>query len=309
LIWLGPGSLAGLGVVFAEERPETTDMEVSRSLALDYQDEWIAERNGARITLLDVQGRLQDIPREDRAAVLSSPERIARILNDLLVNYGMAERGLERGLLDDPVVQAEIFYRTMYVLARREQQAVLEQEQLDDYGDRAREYYLANPDEFRDLEQLDFLHVLFQAPDRARPAAEAAAARLIDAIEEPAQLDSIDLASFASDDIKPARGTLTEMTPEQLDARFAAGLSRLQPGDVALVESSFGFHVVRLDRRTQGGSRSFEEVRPMLEARARQRHHDQILRQRMEAFYAAPLNLAEGAVERIIDSQVPASDD
>lgn len=300
-------SLLGLtSTVMAQQAPPET---VEREFQLEYADEWLAERNGARITLFDIQGRLQDIPPADRAQVLSSPERIARILNDMLANYGMAEQAMARGLLDDPEVQAEIFYRTMYVLARREQQAILEQEQLDDYSDRAREYFLANPDEFRDLEELSFTHVLFRAPDPIRAMAEASAVRLLDALDDPAELDTIALEPFVSDNINPARGSFSDTTPEQLDASFAAGLSRMQPGEVALVESSFGFHVVRLDSRNQGGSRSFEEVQSMLEERARQRHRDQILRQRLEAFYAAPLNLAEGAVERIIDSQVSASDD
>ena len=304
--------LAGLSIVAeaqAAPQSETTDDRVQRSLHLEYTDGGLAEREGARVTLFDVIGRLQDIPPADRAPVLSSPERIARILNDMLINFGMAEKAIERGLLDDPEVRAEIFYRTMYVLARREQQAVLAEEELEDYSLRAREYYLANPDEFRDLEELSFTHVLFRAQDPLKPQAQQAAADLLAALESPEALDTIDLAPFARDNINQARGTLEKLTPEQLDARFAAGIARMQPGDVALVESSFGAHVVRLDARTQGGTRSFEEVKDRLEARARQRHHDQILRNRMEAFYAAPLILAEGAVERIIESQTGGADD
>ena len=137
----------GMSANVHAETPGETDPEVSRSFELEYQDEWVAERNGTKITLFDIQGRLQDIPPSDRAAVLSSPERVARIINDMLLNYGMAERGIERGLLDDPEIQADIFYRIMYTLARRQRAALLAEEQLDDYSTRAREYFLANPGE------------------------------------------------------------------------------------------------------------------------------------------------------------------
>ena len=297
------------GLILATCSNHAVAETISRSFALNYEDEMLAERHGTKITLFDVEGRLQDVPREDRAGVLSSPERIARILNDLLVNYGMAEQAMQRGLLDEPEVQAEIFYRTMYVLARREQQAVLSEQQLDDYSVRAREYYLANPEEFRNLEELSFTHVLFQAPAPLRPAALGAATGLLETLDQPAGLDTVSLEGFEIEGVTSVRGSLDKVTPNQLDARFAAGLARMQPGDVAVIESSFGAHVVRLDARTEGGVRTFDEVRSMLENRARQRHHDQILRQRVEAFYAAPLNLVEGAVERIIESQMAVSDD
>ncbi len=287
----------------------TEEPLVQRSLQFGYEADWLAERNGTRVTLMDIEGRIQEIPQNERALFVSSPERIARILNDLLANYGLAEQAIARGLLEDPEVRAELVYRAMYVLARHERQALLAERELEDYSARAHEYYLANPDEFRNLEQLDFTHVLFRAESTLRPAAREAAEALLDAIESPEHLDDVGLEPFAVDGVEIARGTLTDTTLSQLDARFGAGLERMEPGELALLESSFGFHVVRLDARRQGGTRSFEEVRPMLEARARQRHHDQILRQRMEAFYAAPLNLAEGAVERIIESQAPASDD
>lgn len=298
-------------VCSAQQQP-TADVEdamVHRSLHLEYSDEWLAERDGVRITLFDIIGRLQDIPQDKRAPVLSSPERIASILNDLLLTFGMAEKAIERDLLDDPEVRAEIFYRAMVVLAQREQQAVLAAEELDDYSLQAREYYLANLDEFRNLEELDFTHVLFRANRSQKPVARQLAGQLLDALETPEALDSIDLTAFQVNDIKPTRARLDKITPNRLDARFAAGLARLQPGEVALIESGFGIHVVRLDARTQGGSRSFEDVREQLEARARQRHRDQILRRRMEAFYDAPLQLAEGAVERIIESQTAGADD
>jgi len=290
------------------DTPGETDSEVSRSFELAYEDEWVAERNGTKITLFDVQGRLQDIPPGDRAAVLSSPERVARIINDMLLNYGMAERGLERGLLDDPEIQAEIFYRVMYTLARREQAALLVDEQLDDYSARAREYFLANPGEFQELEELTFTHVLFRSPAELRSNALSLASSLLEALDEPSDLDSVELKQFTEDGVSVSRDTQYDITPERLERRFAAGLERMQPGDVAVVESAFGAHVVRLDAREQGGSREFEEVREQLEERARQRHHDQILRHSVEAFYASPLNLADGAVERIIQSQVNADD-
>jgi len=281
---------------------------VERELELQYADEWIAERHGTKLTLQDVIGRLQDVPVEDRAAVVSSPERVARILNDMLINYGMAERAIERGLLEDPAVRAEIFYRTMYVLARYEQQALFEEEQLDDYSARAREYYIANPEEFTNLEQLTFTHVLFRGSDEAEPVAEEMAGRLLEQLESPADLDGVDLELFEAEGISINRSTLEEVAPNQLDRAFAAGLERMAPGDLALLESRFGIHVVRLDAREQGGQRDFEEVRQALIQRARQRHHDQILRHRLEAFYADSLVLADGAVERIIDSQAPADD-
>ncbi|GAB4172527.1 MAG: hypothetical protein Kow0020_07590 [Wenzhouxiangellaceae bacterium] len=284
---------------------------VQRDLHLSYAEEWIAERNGTRITLFDVMGRLQDIPEKDRAAVLASPERIARILNDLLFSYGLAEKAIERGLLDDPEVRAELFYRAMYVLAAREREALERDAELDEsvYEQQAREYYLAHKDEFRDLEELGFVHVLFRAPQSMKAQAIAAAQQLINQLPSPEALDELDLDPYRSEGIEVRRDAIERVETGRLDPRFAAGLSRMKPGDVAIVESRFGVHVVRLDDRVRGADRSFDEVRDELVARMRAKRHQEALRDAMEAFYAAPLNLAEGAVEKIIDSQTGVDQD
>lgn len=293
--------------VFADGS-EDRDPEVTRTLDLDYQDQWIAERNGTRITLFDVKGRLQEIPSEDRAAVLSSPERIAQIINDLLLNYGFAERGIERGMLDDPEVQAEIFFRIMYMLARRERAALQKENELDEYTTRAREYFLANPEEFNDLEEVTFTQIFLRSPVGQRAEALYRAGQLLESIDQPSELDAIDLVQFEGDEVSVSRDSVENVTPERLEPRFAAGLKRMQPGDVAVIESAFGVHVVRLDARKVGGAREFDEVRAQLEERARQRHRQQVLRRSTEGFYAAPLILADGAIQRIIDSQDSADD-
>lgn len=298
-----------INLAYSEDSIDKNSDFISRSFELSYRDLWIAERSDVKVSLFDLQGRLQEIPGNDRLPVLSSPERIAQILNDLLFNYKLAEGAVDRGLLNDKEIQAEIFYQAMLILARHENAALFAENELDDYRSRAEEYYLANPTEFSDLEQLTFTHVLFRAPSAMKAESFVLANLLMDALSNPSSLDSIELSDFKRQGVTSSRSKIEKISPSRLDARFAAGLAKMLPGDVAVVESSFGAHVVRLDARSQGGTRSFEEVRPMLEERARQRHHDQILRQRMEAFYAAPLNLAEGAVERIIQSQAPASDD
>jgi len=298
--------LPGALVLVALAAPLFAQDEVSRQLEIDYSDEWVAERHGTRITLTDVLGRLSDIPEDRRAAFLASPERVARIINDLLFNYAMAENAIERGVLEDPEVLGEIYYRTMYMLARREQQAIIAENELDDYADQAEEYYLANLDEFDAPDRYTFTHILLRVPRSTvgdRDAARSAMEGLYAEIQAGRDIDGIDLEAWDGEGYRIGRSSVDDVLLDDLDDRVAEGLRDLEPGEHAVVESNFGFHAIRLDRRESGGTLPFEEVAGQLEQQARQRHHDQILRQRLEAFYADELKLADGAVERIIESQ------
>ncbi len=42
---------------------------------------------------------------------------------------------------------------------------------------------------------------------------------------------------------------------------FEAALERMKPGEVAIVETRYGFHIVRLDHRVEGKTLPFEMAR------------------------------------------------
>jgi len=128
-----------------------------------------------------------------------------------------------------------------------------------------RRYYKANQAKFRSLELFEARHILVAA--RATDAAGFAMARekalaLAGEIEKnPSSLD--DLARAHSDCASSGEGgrlgqfTLDEMTPE-----FAAAVATLAERETTRepVETRYGLHIIRLDRRIPGVQLPFESV-------------------------------------------------
>jgi peptidyl-prolyl cis-trans isomerase D len=136
-----------------------------------------------------------------------------------------------------------------------------------------REYYTANEKRYTALEERRASHILVKA-DASAPAADRAKAKakaealLADIKKNPASF--ADMARKNSDDPGSAekggdldffgRGGLAAKPLE--DAAFALKADEIGP----LVESEFGYHIVRLTAVRGGDKRSFESVRAEIEA-------------------------------------------
>ncbi|MGL4240392.1 MAG: peptidylprolyl isomerase [Beijerinckiaceae bacterium] len=131
-----------------------------------------------------------------------------------------------------------------------------------------RRYYEANRARFRSPDLCEAAHILVPIAGGgeradARRAAEALILRLA---EDPASFAALAKAHSAC----PSRdmgGNLGQIGPGQTVPEFEAALSAMTPGAVHRepVESRFGFHVVRLDRRIEGRTLPFELARPLIE--------------------------------------------
>jgi peptidyl-prolyl cis-trans isomerase D len=169
--------------------------------------------------------------------------------------------------------------------------------------DELRKHYAQNEKRYTALEERRASHILI-ASDKGAPKAERDQARakaealLAEVRKNPGSF--ADLARKNSQDegsaVKGgdldffARGAI-----EGLDAAFD-----MKPGDINLVESSFGFHIVQVTGARGGEKRSFESVRAELEAEVR----DQLAQKR---FADAAVEFGDTVYEQA-DSLKPAAD-
>ncbi len=128
-----------------------------------------------------------------------------------------------------------------------------------------RRFYEQNLQRFRSGDLYEAAHILIAAPRNdaeARIAARATADTILAAVKSD-RAAFAGLAANCSNCTTSASdgGYLGQITRGQTVAEFEAGLERMQPGEVAIVETRYGFHVVRLDRRAEGQTLPFETVR------------------------------------------------
>jgi peptidyl-prolyl cis-trans isomerase C len=128
-----------------------------------------------------------------------------------------------------------------------------------------RRYYERNLHRFRSAELCEASHILLparpdDAPARAlqREKAEALIARLA---EEPSDFSRLAEVHSACPS-RTSGGCLGQIKRGDTVPEFEAALAALRPGEIARqpVETRFGFHVVRLDRRIAGRQLPFELV-------------------------------------------------
>jgi len=128
-----------------------------------------------------------------------------------------------------------------------------------------RRYYKANQAKFRSPELFEARHILIAA--RAGDAAAFAAARekalaLASEIEKnPASFD--ELARAHSDCASSGKsGRLGQFSPDEMTTEFAAAVDQLAEGETTRkpVETRYGLHIIRLDRRISSVQLPFESV-------------------------------------------------
>lgn len=277
--------------------------EVARKLEISYTSEILATRSGAAVSIQDIAGRMATVPDDRTNDVLGSPERVASVLNGVLLSQHLADAAIDRGLLSDSVVQAEIYLAAMEILAKKERDEYVKERLLEDYSSQARETYLLNPESFRQPESITFTHLLLRS-DKTEPDAETVKSRAEALLERARNGEDVsDLALEYSEDpsIQDNGGFLRDIPVSELEPTFRAEIRNLAEGDLALIESGYGYHVVEVNERTPARVPSFEEVEAELREKARAEHAKEIFERYAAEFYEDELNLREGAVAKILD--------
>ena len=125
-----------------------------------------------------------------------------------------------------------------------------------------RRFYEQNIQRFRLGDLYEAAHILIAAPrddQAARVAAREQAETILAAVKEnPAVFADMASNHSACSTSAAEGGRLGQISRGQTVAEFEAALERMQPGEMAIAETRYGFHVVRLDRRAEGQTLPFE---------------------------------------------------
>jgi len=196
-----------------------------------------------------------------------------------------------------------VMLRVAYVIlsqAALESQVAVSEEQ-------ARKYFEANPAQFQEPEQRRASHILIkldaEADDAARQASRTRAEQLLEEVRKtPGKF--ADLARQHSQDPgSGARGgDLGTFSRDMMVKPFADAVWAMKTGEIqGLVESQFGFHIIRLDGIVGGAKLGFALVKDDIIASLRQQEAQQRFIEAAERFsntvYEQPESLEPAAKE------------
>lgn len=217
------------------------------------------------ITTMDMQADSLRMPPEMRPLVLSNPQTVTQIASNLYARRAMAQRAEQEGLEKDPDVLAALKVARDKVLSDALIEKIDKANAPDDAAalSMARNIYRAKPERFKVGEQVQISHILIAGTEAA---SRAQAQKLLDDIKAGA--DFAKMAEERSAD----KGSATKggdlglfargrMVPEFETAAFA--LDKI--GDVSdIVETKFGYHILKLTGKKPEGVRPFDDVKDEL---------------------------------------------
>ena len=210
------------------------------------------------------------IPREDVAREVQNHPADKPILawqaaaRALIVRELLRQESARLGIAAESESDAEGRTETADEAAMR---ALIEREVATPEPDEAncRRFYDQNQSRFRTGDLFEAAHILIAARRddlAARDAARATADSILAAVTaEPGSFAAY--ARERSDCETSARdsGSLGQLASGQTVAEFEASLARMKAGEIAVIETRYGFHVVRLDHYAPGQLLPFELVR------------------------------------------------
>lgn len=253
----------GLGMILAivavGTRAETT--------AAALPPEVVVRQSGVDLTLADIDARLMSVPPEHRAGFFHDPERIEQALRSMLLTRMLAAQAVELGIAEDPVVRAQIEAAGLEVLAKHRLRRFANSIPTHDMAPLAREYYLANPEQYTTPDLYEVRHLLVTYAEHGVEGARRRARELRDQFaKEGGDFKAFVQAHSEEKGADEKGGLLTGVKKGDTEPDFEAAFLALKPGEVSEpVKTKWGMHIVQLVSMTPGSKQPFEAVRADIE--------------------------------------------
>jgi peptidyl-prolyl cis-trans isomerase C len=252
------------GAVVQAKEAKTTNQNLNQGAVL------ARATGGVQVTAADILSEVNKMNPAIRQDFFKEPQNVQQVTNNLLVRRILAAEAQKEKLDNDLVVQAGLAVAKDRVLsdARLNQMDKANEPNEKAIEAYARNKYQANFEKFQVPAQSRASHILIEKKDdnSIKEAQE-----LLAKIKGGAKFE--DLAKeFSKDPGSAARGgDLGFFGEGRMVKPFEDAVKALgKPGDISdVVESQFGFHIIRLEERQAKTTRSFEEVKPQLMAESR----------------------------------------
>jgi peptidyl-prolyl cis-trans isomerase C len=230
------------------------------------QDSNVVARIGNRIiTVADFNKILTYYDAEQRAMIEKNPQAKPTILWQTVQGMVIAGLAREKGFDKRPEIKGQLEMITNNFLAFQYlQKEVISKIKVTEKE--AKAYYEKNPDLFKSPEQIKARHILIQvpkeAPDEEKKKLKEKALEVLKKVK--AGEDFTKLAGEFSDDpgTKSKGGELGFFSKGSMVPAFEQAAFALKPGEVSeLVETEFGFHVIKVDEKKEAVSEPFETIK------------------------------------------------
>lgn len=212
----------------------------------------------------DFDAFMQKLPEQDRVLFLQDGKRINTVLENIYVNRALSNEARKLKLDADPLVKHQLRIQEEQFLAKLRLDRLQRDTVAPDFEARALEKYKVEAERFTVPPQVHAMHILVSAKARNKDEALQRAREIhgkVLAQEKPFE----ELALEYSDDpsAKSNRGDLGFFAAATMVKPFAdAAFALAEPGQVSEpVETSFGFHIIKLIEKKAGFKKPYDSVK------------------------------------------------
>ena len=172
-----------------------------------------------------------------------------------------------------------------------------------DYDALAHERFLANPQDFQTPEMVDVSHILIQSGTRNKEEAQQMAEDLrAELLENPALFDEY-VMEFSEDPAKSSnKGRYPQTKRGEMVKPFEdMAFSLQEPGEISeLVETSYGFHILRLNAKIPPQTLPFDDVKQQIISEDQKEFLEGYQTRYIFKLIPEPLQIEEGAIEAMV---------
>jgi len=170
-------------------------------------------------------------------------------------------------------------------------------------------YFDSHPDEFKRPERLRARHILVKVDANASETDKAAARKKIEGIQEQLKKDG-DFTKLATEnsDCPSSKngGDLGFFTRGQMVKPFEDAAFALEPGGTSgIVETQFGYHIIRLEDKEAPVTQTFDQVKEELQQKIKQEK----IRDALKAYIESIKNKGKIEIVKVEEKKAPAIED
>jgi peptidyl-prolyl cis-trans isomerase C len=264
--------------------------------------EVLAKRGKGMITQSDFTARAEKIPADIRLGTLRDRGRLQDVINTLLLRSQLAADAREAGYDQEQLVKDRMQLAAETELAEAWMQHYVDSHSGGDYPQLAREYYQLHSEEMMSSPKIDVSHILISSKDRSEAEALELATSLSQQLDTtPLEFD--ELVTRYSDDPSSAsnKGKFKNVKKGDMVKEFEEAAFALDAGEIsAPVETSYGYHIIRLDAHIPARKLSFDEVKQRLIDAERSKHEDRIRREYLSTLTSLDVEMTEQSLQELV---------
>ena len=216
-------------------------------------------------------------PAEAQKSIQSSSDQRTNFIRQILLTKAIASRARKDGFEKKPETREIVSYLIDQYLAQEYLSKVVVAN-VTSTDEEMKKYYVEHEKDFLIPEAVKVRHIFISAPKdstaEVKEKAKAKAEDLLRQIRKGEDFGKIAREYSEDSDSAAKGGDLGYITPGQTNSQeFENAAFALKPGEVSnIVETPFGFYIIRVDERREKRTASFDEVKEYIQAQLKEQN-------------------------------------